>query len=131
MECYFEILIPSSKVKRAKDRRDIQVHAGELILSQYKWSLKSSDGELLATPHFMISSEGQAKNSQSDSMGRYTLCDYIVTQLIIPVYKHDENNRFLYRSSDGKWFVSDVVGYDLCYLRQQSNNSALPHKTVP
>merc|ERR1712142_622543 len=40
MECYFEILIPSSKVKRAKSKRDIQVYSGELVLAQYKWSLK-------------------------------------------------------------------------------------------
>ena len=73
IDCYFEILMPSDKVKRAKEKRDIQVHSGELKLADYKWSLKNWEGDLLATQHFMISSEGQAAVKQCSSMGRYTL----------------------------------------------------------
>ena len=67
MECYFEILMPSSKVRRAKDKRDIQVYTGNLILSEYKWSMKNWSGELLATQHFMIRSEGQAAVKHKES----------------------------------------------------------------
>ena len=60
MECYFEVLLPSSKVKRAKDKRDIQIYEGELFLENYKWNLKGWNGELKATQYFMIRSEGEA-----------------------------------------------------------------------
>ena len=33
--------MPSSKVTRAKDRRDIQVHTGPIMLADYKWSCKN------------------------------------------------------------------------------------------
>ena len=89
MECYFEILMPSSKVRRAKEKRDIQIHTGELVLSQYKWSLKNWSGDLMATQYFMVRSEGEAADKHSTSMGRYTLCNNIITHDDKPVYKHD------------------------------------------
>ena len=61
IEVFFEILIPSSKVVRANDTRDIQVHKGPLQLSNYKWSLKNWDGQLLATQFFMVSSDGEQR----------------------------------------------------------------------
>ena len=79
MECYFEILLPSIKVKRARERRDIEVYSGELVLANYKWNLKSWIGELLATQYFMVRSDGEAGNRNSLLMGRYTLCGNIVT----------------------------------------------------
>ena len=60
LDVCFEIFMLSSKVTRAKDRRDIQVHTGHILLTDYKWSLKNWKGELLATQHFMVSSEGKA-----------------------------------------------------------------------
>eukprot|EP00092_Neocalanus_flemingeri_P056645 GFUD01067174.1.p1 GENE.GFUD01067174.1~~GFUD01067174.1.p1 ORF type:complete len:194 (-),score=25.74 GFUD01067174.1:46-627(-) len=60
MESYFEILLPSKKVKRAKERRNIQVHTGVLHLASYKWSLRAWNGDLLATQYFMVSSDGFA-----------------------------------------------------------------------
>ena len=54
MECYFEILMPSTMVRRARERRDIQVHDGVLVLANYKWSLKNWEGDLLATQHYMV-----------------------------------------------------------------------------
>merc|ERR1719341_2487438 len=50
VDCYFEILMPSNKVRRGKEKRDILVHEGALWLSEYKWSLKNWE---LATKHFM------------------------------------------------------------------------------
>ena len=34
-DSYFEILMPSSRVRRAHEQRDIQVHTGELVLADY------------------------------------------------------------------------------------------------
>ena len=93
VEAYFEIFMPSSKVMRAKDKRDIQVHAGALLLDKYKWSLKNWDGELLATQHFMISSQGGAAKIHSKALGRYTLVRNIVMFDDVPVYKHDDEER--------------------------------------
>ena len=130
MECYFEILIPTSRVRRARDMRDIEVYPGELILSKYKWSLKSWRGDLLATQFFMISSEGEAARYHSATMGRYTLCNYVVTQDNIPVYKHDHNQRFLFRYK-GCWVVGNVIGLDQGIIQQLSNKSTSPDKTIP
>ena len=70
MERYFEILIPSKMVRRAKTMRNIQVYTGgELRLADYKWSLKSWKGELLATQYYMVSSEGGAARVHSRKMG--------------------------------------------------------------
>ena len=78
--------MPSSKMKRAIDKRDIQVHSGVLQLDDYKWSLKNWDGELLATQDFMVSSQGEAAKKQSIAMGRYTLVRSIVMFGDVPVY---------------------------------------------
>ena len=94
MECYFEILMPSSKVRRAKEKRDIQIHTGELVLSQYKWSLKNWSGDLMATQHFMVRSAGEAAVKQSNTMGRYSMCKNIITHDDEPVYKQDQSEMF-------------------------------------
>eukprot|EP00092_Neocalanus_flemingeri_P025602 GFUD01027757.1.p1 GENE.GFUD01027757.1~~GFUD01027757.1.p1 ORF type:complete len:176 (+),score=35.02 GFUD01027757.1:139-666(+) len=39
MDSYFEIILPSSKEKRSKAKRDIQIYAGALNLVEYKWTL--------------------------------------------------------------------------------------------
>jgi len=132
MECYFEILIPSDEVRRAKEKRDIQVFPGELQLSDYKWSLKNWAGELLATEHFIIRSEGEAAKRQPACMGRYTLCRYIVMPDGSPVYKHDTNQIFLYRNYEFKsWFVGPVAGHMASSLTQRNNDSFSPSKTIP
>ena len=130
MECYFEILMPSSKVTRAKEKRDIQIFTGELALSQYKWSLKDWSGDLMATQHFMVRSEGAAAVNQSTTMGRYTLCGNIVMQKDKPVYKHDTTDMFLY-SINGNWHVSAVAGNNADCLLFQPSNTPSPHKTIP
>ena len=109
IEVYFEIFMPGSKVKRAKDKRDIQVHAGALHLADYKWSLKNWEGELIATQHFKISSEGDAAKNQNICMGRYTLVKNIVMHDDSPVYKHDKQEMYLYRCKSG-WCVNTTAG---------------------
>jgi len=132
MECYFEILIPSDEVRRAKEKRDIQVFPGELQLSDYKWSLKNWSGELLATEHFIIRSEGEAAKRQPACMGRYTLCRYIVMPDGTPVYKHDTNQMYLYRNNEMKhWIVGIVAGHISARLAQKTDESSSPSKTVP
>jgi len=132
MECYFEILIPSDEVRRAKEKRDIQVFPGELQLSDYKWSLKNWAGELLATEHFIIRSEGEAAKRQPACMGRYTLCRYIVMPDGSPVYKHDTNQIFLYRNYELKsWCAGPVAGHMATSLAQRDNDSSSPSKTIP
>ena len=49
MTWFFEILLPSIKVRSAKAKRDIQVFSGELHLSDYKWTLNNWEGVILAT----------------------------------------------------------------------------------
>ena len=68
LDVYFEIFMPSSKVRRAKDKRDIQVHSGALQLADYKWSLKNWNGQLLATQFHMISSQGESDNQTMSSI---------------------------------------------------------------
>ena len=131
MNSYFEILMPSSKVRRAKEKRDIQVHTGELLLADYKWSLKNWQGELLATQHFMISSEGKAAEDHPESMGRYTLMRSMVTNGHHPVYKHDDEEGYIFMNADGLWGASDVAGFEECFLRQNSDFSPSPCKTIP
>jgi len=132
MECYFEILIPSDEVRRAKEKRDIQVFPRELQLSDYKWSLKNWAGELLATEHFIIRSEGEAAKRQPACMGRYTLCRYIVMPDGTPVYKHDTNQMYLYRNNEMKhWIVGPVAGHISARLAQNTDESSSPSKTVP
>jgi hypothetical protein len=67
--------------------------------------LKTWDGDLLATQHFMVSSRGEAVKHQFSSMGRYTLARNIVMYDDCPVYKHEEQDRYLYRNMDGVWVV--------------------------
>ena len=130
MECYFEILIPSDEVMRAKEKRDIQVFPRTLPLSRYKWSLKNWSGELLATEHFIIRSEGGA--ATSPCMGRYTLCRYIVMPDGTPVYKHDTDQIFLYRNNElNSWYVGRVAGHICANLVQTSDSSSSPSKTIP
>ena len=105
--------MPSSKVKRAREKRDIQVHPGELVLANYKWSLKNWDGELLATQHFMVRSEGRAAYLQSARMGRYTLVGNILCNGKYPVYKHDEGDSYISMDMHGNWSVGSVAGYDV------------------
>ena len=104
IEVHFEIMMPSSKVQRANDTRDIQVHKGPLLLSDHKWNLKTWAGEVLATQYFMISSDGKARESHNKTMGRYTLVKDICTMIKMNgkevgrsfVYKHDEGNKYLF-----------------------------------
>ena len=131
MEVYFEILIPSSKVTRAKEKRDIQVHTGELSLAEYKWSLKNWEGELLATQYFMVSSEGEATKRHGLKLGRYTLCQHIVTHDYHPVYKQDGGDSYLYTSKYGNWSVGPVAGDQVCWLVQYSESSPSPNRTIP
>ena len=133
MESYFEILMPSDNIRRAKVRRDIHVFNGELVLSDYKWSLKTWSGDLLATQHYMVRSHGKAAVVQGPTMGtmgRYTLCSYIVTCGDKPVYKHDQREMFLFYQKAG-WSVGDVVGLNRICLLQKSPDSPSPHKTIP
>ena len=130
MECYFEILIPSCRVKRAKEKRDIQVFAGELYLDEYMWSLKNWEGDLLATQYFMIRSDGEAAEKQSDTMGRYTLCENIATTNDHPVYKHEQDDLYLYTAMDGNWIVGPIPGGHRAFLVQRSRHSPSPHKTI-
>ena len=132
VEAYYEIFLPSSKVIRAKDKRDIQVHSGALNLSDYKWSLKNWEGELLATEHFMISSQGEAAIIQHQAMGRYTLARNIVMYDGIPVYKHDEAEYYLFRNKTGNWVVSIIAGHNHYNLSQNNGDfSPSPLKTLP
>ena len=119
MEAFFEILIPSSRVVRANDTRDIQIHKGPLQLKDYKGNLKNWDGQLLATRFFMVSSEGNAKEYQCCYMGRYILVRDIVMRKGDEsryVYKKDDGkrSRFMY-SYDGYWIVGEVAGDDSGY----------------
>lgn len=128
MECYFEILMPSSNVRHAREKRNIQIYEGELILANYKWSLKDWDGDLLATQYFMVSSEDEAAEVHPNCMGRYSLCTYTL-DFDTPVYKHDETNMFLYRDVAGSWNVGDVDYRG--FLVQYSYCSPSPHKAIP
>jgi hypothetical protein len=121
MDCYFEILMPN-KVRRGKEKRDIQVHTGALKLAEYKWSLKNWKGELLVTQHFMVSSQGEAARIHPDRMGRYTLVGNILMYDWIPVYKHDEEEAYLYRTKKGLWCIGRCAGDDTCGLSQFGNN---------
>jgi len=129
MECFFEVWLPSNKVKRAKDGRDIQVYEGVLVLANYKWNLKGWDGKLLATQHFMVRSEGEAARCQSSVMGRYTICGNMVTNDDHPVYKKDDAEIFLYTFKNGNWTVGPKVGANRFNLFQNSEKSASPNKT--
>jgi len=131
IECYFEILLPSVKLRRAKERRDIQIFSGNLVLSRYKWSLKTFDGGLVATQHYMVSSQGQAAVAWSRTMGQYTLCQNVVSQDDTPAYKHDENNYYIFRGKNGNWCVGETIGHNRCSFTQRSENSLSPNKTKP
>ena len=122
--------MPSSKVRRAKDKRDIQVHSGALQLADYKWSLKNWDGQLLATQFYMISSQGGAGKYHPRKMGRYTLMKTIVLSEYSPVYEHDDREVYLYKGDNGEWSVGEIVGDDRCFLSQSSGDSPSPLKTV-
>ena len=135
IEVYFEIQIPSNKVVRANNSRDIQVHKGPLHLSDYKWSLKNWDGMLLATQFFMVSSDGKAKECHGRCMGRYTIVRDFVTRQGSEstfVYKKDEGERskYLY-NSDGNWVVGNVAGDTRCSLGQTNYGPTIysPSKT--
>ena len=78
---------------------------GDLKLADYSWSLKSWEGDLLATQYYMITSRGQAATKQRPTMGRYTICQNIVTPGRTPVYKHDRGNLYLYLNEFGEWSV--------------------------
>jgi len=144
IEVHFEIMMPSSKVQRANDTRDIQVHKGPLLLSDHKWNLKTWAGEVLATQYFMISSDGKARESHNKTMGRYTLVKDICTMIKMNgkevgrsfVYKHDEGNKYLYSNEKGEWCVGSVAGSNDCILYQPNpDNNAVsnhsPSKTIP
>ena len=126
IEAFFEILIPSSKVVRANDTRDIQIYKGPLQLSDYKWNLKNWDGQLLATQFFMVSSDGKAKEHQGSSMGRYSIVRKVVTRQDDEscfVYKKDEGEviRYLY-NLDEDWIVGEISGGNRCIALQQNND---------
>merc|ERR1712059_211263 len=93
-------------------------------------SLKKFDGGLVATQHYMVSSQGQAA-VRMGVMGRYTLCQNFVSQDDTPVYKHDKNNYYIYREKSGKWCVGPTVGHNACTLHQKSEHSLSPNKTKP
>ena len=101
------------------------------MLADYSWSLKSWKGGLLATQYFMVSAQGKAARIQTRRMGRYTLCQNIIIDGYIPVYKQDKGANYLYRDGVGNWCVGYVVGDDLCGLYQKSNKSPSPQKTIP
>ena len=131
VEIYFEFLLPSSEIIRAKEKRNIQVYEGTLNISDYKWNLKRFDtGDLLATQFFMISSEGGAMEEHSEMMGRYTLSQNIVMNCPpldnVPVYKKDGGKFYLYLNSCGDWLVSDVVGYRAGYRKQANSGEPAP-----
>ena len=138
IEVFFEIQIPSSKVVRANDTRDIQVYKGPLQLSDYRWNLKNWDGELLATQFFMVSSEGRAKVPQISCMGRYSIVRDIVTRQgdeSYFVYKKEEGKKiwYLYKT-DGCWRVGTIAGERLCGLRQKNDDGQTlysPSTTIP
>ena len=127
LEVYFEIMMPSSKVARIKERRDIQVYPGALWLDNFKWSLKNFGGELMATQHFMVSSQGEAARLHSRNMGRDTLVRDYVTEGRRFVYKKDEGGSFLYLVQ-GHWVVSPVAGDCMTALIQYSST---PHPSPP
>ena len=118
---------------RAKEKRDIQVYnGGDLFLSHYRWSLKNWKGELLATEHFMVSSQGEAAKKHSIAIGRYTLSRTIVMHDDSSVYKHDGGDIYLYRDKDGRWSVGPQAGNNKCYFHQANgNHSPSPSKTLP
>ena len=122
--------MPSSKVKRAKERRDIQVHPGALRLADYMWSLKTWDGELKATQHMKISSQEKAATEQRGCMGRYTLVGHIVMEDRLPVYKRDGEDKYLYRKN-GSWQVGSIVGDTKSCLFQVGSKLLSPSKTPP
>jgi len=133
-EYYFEILIPSNRVRRALARRDIQVYSGALRLAEYKWSLKHWHGDLVATQHFMVSSQCEAAMYYEYVMGRYTLVKNMVMNGDCAVYKQDEGDHFLYANCEGQWCVGEVAGSSMCVLFQPCDGDDLypsPHKTVP
>ena len=112
------------------DKRDIQVHCGALQLADYKWSLKNWEGQLLATQHFMVSSQGKSGKLHPDKMGKYSLVRNIVMPKYCPVYKHDDKEFYLYKL-EGYWCISDIAGDDEYSFFQPSDNSPSPVKTVP
>merc|ERR1712129_359765 len=127
LEVYFEILMPSSKLARIRERRDIQVYPGALWLDNFKWSLKNFGGELMATQHFMVSSQGGAARLHIRFMGRYTLVRDHVTEDRRFVYKKDEGGSYLYLVR-GHWAVSPVAGDCRAMLSQYSDT---PHPSPP
>jgi len=128
-EAYFEIQISSSRVRRANDKRDIQVYPGSLQLSDYKWSLRrTEDSEMLATEYMMIScGSGGAREEHSSALGRYRLLRSHLTrgQERSPVYEQEEGKHYLYLTPnpdlcDGDWIVSDQVDMSCQGFLQQS-----------
>ena len=122
IDAYFEIFMPTSEVRRAMDKRDIQVFSGILELADYTWNLRSwDDGELLATQFFMVSSQGGAAKIYDDLMGKYELATNIVTSDDAAVYKHVEGEAYLYRYNDGSltnWFVGLTAGWSKSLFQQ-------------
>ena len=50
----------------------------------------------------------------------------------VPVYKHDEAERYLYRNESGNWAVSNIAGDSCAFLIQLEGNYApSPPKTSP
>ena len=124
VEAFYEIQMPCTKAIRAEDERDILVHQGALTLRDYRWNLKNWDGVLLATQHFRVSSSGGAREEVEECMGRYTLDTYVVLSHpalgLVPVYKQDDGDYYLYLSRKGYWSVNDVIGDDDCWLMQDN-----------
>jgi len=142
---FFEIQIPSSKVVRVNNTRDIQIYKGPLQLSDYKWSLKNWDGKLLATQFFMVSSEGKAREHQRDCMGMYTIVGSLATQGGESTFVYRKNagvlSKFLYCNNGvGGWLVGEFEGVILAKpiarLQQRVDNidnriHYSPSKTKP
>ena len=54
----------------------------ELDLADYNWSLKSWEGELLATQYIMASSQGKAARKYGSGVGRYIGLSLLVLPLL-------------------------------------------------
>merc|ERR1719318_85899 len=89
------------------------------------------DGELLATQHFMVSSQGEAARLHNNTLGRNTLMKTTVMYDGIPVYKHDQENLFLYRDKNGSWCIGKCAGDTKAFLLQCYNSDDIPSVSPP
>ena len=132
-EVYFEIQMPSSSVSMPNEtKRNVQVHYGNLYLSNYNWNLKSWDGQFLATQYFWVQSEGSAREVYREAMGLYSLVNDIVMahssiddDEIHFVWKSSAG-WYLYMSSEGQWSLNKLAGDRYGNLIQRADEEFLP-----